>query len=62
MARKLLGNKPYNYNIDVEDTLKKDWKGMKFDVAVTNSPFQRGNGNNGGPLWPGGNDRTRKKR
>jgi len=25
---------------------------MKFDVAVTNSPFQRGNGNNGGPLWP----------
>lgn len=39
MARKLLGNKPYNYNIDVEDTLEKDWKGMKFDVVVGNPPY-----------------------
>jgi len=40
LARKLLGNKPYNYNIDVEDTLKKDWKGMEFDVVVGNPPYK----------------------
>jgi len=40
MARKLLGNKPYNYNIDVEDTLEKDWKGMEFDVVVGNPPYK----------------------